>query len=90
MSATFEKEIFVSYFEIPKENYLVVKGQTYPKELHFEKNNLLNWQERATEIVKEIHTSEDGIKDIFDDSKTRDIIIFVAVNSDGNQLVGSR
>ena len=119
MSATFEKEIFIEYFDIPKENYIEVRGQTFPKKLYFEKNSLLNWQERAAEIVKEIHTSEEGMKDIGvkDESQNngdnnsndqlivrndqliitdkqeknigsevRDIIIFVAINSDGNQL----
>lgn len=35
MSATFDQKLFMDYFSIPRQNYIEVKGQTFPIEEHW-------------------------------------------------------
>lgn len=64
MSATFEKKSYIEYFNIPEKHYIEVKGVNFPKKHIYETNNVNNLIERTIEIVKNIHMSEEGLKDI--------------------------
>lgn len=61
MSATFEKEDYMNYFGIPKQNYIEVKGRTFPNEVMYEDNPVTDWVERSIEIVKQVHMSPEGL-----------------------------
>ena len=64
MSATFEKKPYMEYFDIPKENHIIVKGFAYPKKYIYERNPVNNVVERTIEIVKDIHTSKEGLNEV--------------------------
>ena len=63
MSATFEKEVFMKYFNIPPNNYIEVIGKTYPTKIHYEEFPVPNWVEKTIELITKIHTSEEGLID---------------------------
>lgn len=94
-SATFDKKIYMDYFGIPKENYIEVEGKTFAKELIYENNNIHDWQQRSVDLVKEIHTSEQGLIDVGlsknkeeKESKYRDILIFVQGKRQIKDIIG--
>lgn len=64
MSATFEKETYVKYYGVPTKNYIEVQGRAYKREFNFEIHPVNNWLERVTELVKQIHTSDEGLTDV--------------------------
>lgn len=87
MSATFEKKSYMEYFNIPKTNYIEVIGQSHKKTLHYENNAVNNWKERVIEIIKEIHTSPEGIEEIKNKNTIRDILIFVSSKKEIESLL---
>lgn len=82
-SATFEKRIFMDYFDVPKTNYVLVEGQTYHKEIHFPPFNMRNYSAFAVEQAKHIHLSRpEEFSDPF-----CDILIFMSTGPEIKEAV---
>jgi len=79
MSATFDKAPYMNYFNVPKQNYIEVTGQSFHKEFIYADHAIQDWRAYTVDLVKKIHTSEEGIKDVTGDtaSQFRDILVFV-------------
>jgi HrpA-like RNA helicase len=76
MSATFDPQIFVKYFNCPDENYIQVIGSTFPIEKNFLKFDSPDFVQYAIDKAEELHIS--NISDIDENTTYRDIIIFVS------------
>ena len=87
MSATFDEKIFMEYFEIPRENYMIIEGFAYPKIDFYPKYDIVDYQQYAIKKSLQIHI--DFIADVFgkETSQFRDIIIFVPNTKIGEQMV---
>lgn len=75
MSATFNQDIFLSYFDCPSSNFMEFKGSTYPIEPHFAKFDVPDYISYAVNLAEELHVK--NIADIEENSDFRDILIFV-------------
>lgn len=76
MSATFDPSIFINYFNCPDENYIQVTGSSFPIEKNFLKFDSPDFVQYAINKAEELHIS--NIADIDENSRYRDIIIFVS------------
>lgn len=85
MSATFDESIFMDYFNVPRENYLIIEGYSYPIQEIWPEYDIEDYIKHATELVRQIHTTQlDSLK-----KQQRDIIIFVKSAAEINQLIAS-
>jgi HrpA-like RNA helicase len=66
MSATFEKDLYMKYLSIPEENFIEVKGYSFPIEAIFPKHNIQLIYNYIIDILKEMDMNEKG-----------DIIVFL-------------
>ena len=86
MSATFDPNIFMDYFGCPDENFIQVIGSTFPIEKNFLKFDTPNFLQYAINKAEELHIS--NISDIDNNSKFRDIIIFVSGKGPADEILG--
>ena len=86
MSATFDPTIFMDYFGCPDENFIQVIGSTFPIEKNFLKFDTPNFLQYAINKAEELHIS--NISDIDNNSKFRDIIIFVSGKGPADEILG--
>jgi HrpA-like RNA helicase len=86
MSATFDPTIFMDYFGCPDENFIQVIGSTFPIEKNFLKFDTPNFLQYAINKAEELHIS--NISDIDNNSKFRDIIIFVSGKGPAREMLG--
>lgn len=75
MSATFNPEIYLLYYNSPPLNYMEFKGSTFPIEQHYAKFDVPNYIEYASNLSEELHVK--NISDIDEGTEFRDILIFV-------------
>lgn len=83
-SATFDKRIFVNYFDIPANNYLEVSGMSFPIEDHYIEYSVNNYIDYSVHKVKDIHLN--NIDDITPSNVMRDIILFVAGGAQSKEI----
>jgi HrpA-like RNA helicase len=74
-SGTFEPEIFMNYYECPKEHFIDVVGATHPTIDHFTKFDVTNYITYIVDLVENIHVTH--LEDILTNKLHRDILIFV-------------
>ena len=74
-SGTFEPDIFMDYFECPKDAFLDIVGSSFPIEDNFSPFNISNYLNYAAELAEKIHV--ENIADIEENKTFRDILIFV-------------
>jgi len=79
MSATFNEKIFIDFFEVPRQNFIQVEGQTFHKEVHFPAYSVTDGIKYASILARKIHL--ENFKDIVENRSVRDILIFVHVNN---------
>jgi len=86
-SATFDENLFIDYFEVPIQNYIMVEGFVHPTVEFWPKYNIIDCNTYAVKKTLQIHI--DNIADVIgDESGTfRDIIIFVAKTKVGQKMV---
>lgn len=84
MSATFDEEVFIRYFEIPESNYIQVKGSTFPIEAHFSDYSISNYVDYTISKAQKLHL--DNFADIDNNESSRDIIIFVRDSGIGKKI----
>jgi HrpA-like RNA helicase len=84
-SATFDKKIFVSYFNTPPENYMSVVGSTFPIEPHILEFDKQDFIKKAIDTAEELHVK--NIDDIKNNEMSRDIIIFVSGKSPSKKIL---
>jgi HrpA-like RNA helicase len=84
-SGTFEPEIFMDYFECPKDSFLDIKGSSFPIQDNFTKFNVTNYIEYATDLAEKIHV--ENISDITENKLFRDILIFVQGGGQINEIM---
>lgn len=75
MSATFNENVFIEYFEVPAKNYIQVVGSTFPIEMEFTPYSVNNYLKYASLQAQKIHL--DNLADLENDNEFRDIILFV-------------
>jgi HrpA-like RNA helicase len=87
MSATFDEKVFIDYFEIPRENYMIIDGFAYPKTDFYPKYDIVDYNQYAIKKALQIHI--ENIADIAgkENSPYRDIIIFVPTAAIGQKMV---
>jgi len=83
MSATLNEDSLMHYYQCPPENFISVKGFSYPIQDHFSKVDLTNYIEYTCNTIKQICESESE-KQL---SENNDIIIFVASKKDAKPIV---
>lgn len=76
MSATFDPNTFMDFFNCPNENYIQVVGSTFPIEANFLKYESHDYIQTAVDRAEKIHV--ENITDITNDEQFRDIILFVS------------
>lgn len=80
-SATFNENVFMDYFSVPKDNYLQVIGMTFPIEKRFPKYNINNVVTYGITLVKKIHLENlIDVQPETEGNEFRDIMIFVSDN----------
>jgi hypothetical protein len=86
-SATFDESIFMEYFEVPRENYMIIEGFAYPKTEFYPKYDIIDYNRYA--ILKSLQIHIDNIADVAgkESSEFRDIVIFVPTSSIGEKMV---
>jgi HrpA-like RNA helicase len=93
MSATFDPSIFMDYYECSKDQFIDVKGETFPIEEFYPKYDVSNYLTYAYEKAIELHLSNPADFPSFSDDKPSDgykpsdIIIFVKGKKDGKELL---
>ncbi len=75
-SATFDKRVFMEYFDIPKQNYLQVAGATFPIENIYPAYSVNNYVDYAIHMIKKIHVN--GKEEIDKNEQLRDIVVFIS------------
>jgi HrpA-like RNA helicase len=83
-SATFNEEIFINYFDVPKENYIQIVGSTFPIKPNFPDYSIANYVQFATLKAQKLHI--ENINDVKNREKSRDIIIFVKDSGVGKKI----
>jgi HrpA-like RNA helicase len=85
MSATFDEELFSTYFDVPKSNYIECKGLTYEVAQHFPETQVTNIIADITEKIRSIHINNiDDLKLADGENRNksiRDIIVFCDTSS---------
>lgn len=86
-SATFDETIFIDYFGVPKENYIMVEGFVYPTERFWPKYNINQCNTYAVKKALQVHI--DNIADVYGEKASlyRDIMIFVPKSKIGEDMV---
>jgi HrpA-like RNA helicase len=84
MSATFNENIFLQYFDIPIKNYIQVIGSTFPIEVNFPEFSIINYIKYASLKAQKLHL--DNFADLTDDNEFKDIIIFVKDSGIGKKI----
>lgn len=72
MSATFNKDLFTKYFEVPESNYLEVAGYSHPIKTIWQQHDVQDYMSRAVNIVRDLHRDKSDLK-----NTQRDILVFV-------------
>ena len=85
MSATFNPNIFMDYFDVPKENLINVIGSAFTIEQNFLKYDTHDYITNATDIAEHIHIN--NLTDIDNGEKSRDILIFVSGNTPSTAIL---
>jgi HrpA-like RNA helicase len=85
MSATFNPNIFLEYFDCPPSNFIQIEGATFPIEKHFAKFDVPDYLNYATNLAEELHIK--NISEIDDNSDFRDILIFVSVGGKAKKIL---
>ncbi len=83
-SATFNEEVFINYFDVPKENYVQIVGSTFPIEPNFTNYSVANYVQFATMKAQKLHI--ENIDDVKNGETSRDIIIFVKDSGVGKKI----
>ena len=82
MSATFDPNLFLEYFQIPSRNFFDVAGISYTIHEVFPEKDVGNYVSYSTNKALEVHNNtEDYSGDM------RDIIIFVSGEADGSKIL---
>jgi HrpA-like RNA helicase len=84
MSATFNEDIFMRYFEIPEENFIQVVGATFPIENIFSDFSIADYIKYASLKAQKIHM--DNFADFDHGDPNCDIIIFVKDSGVGKKI----
>jgi hypothetical protein len=80
-SGTFDEKLFMTYYDMPKEHYIEVIGSTFPIEEHWQKEPVRDVLETIKTVIKEIHTSDAGKKDIAEGKTGFDMDILIIADS---------
>jgi len=75
MSATFDPDIFMTYYGCPKEHFIQISGSTYPIERHFAAHDVTDYVTYCVDLVEKLHI--ENYVDVIEDKVSRDILIFV-------------
>lgn len=75
MSATFDPNLFMEYYDVNPKNFIEVAGRTFPIEKHFAPYDVQDYISYAVHTAEILHV--DNIADLVDDNDFRDILIFV-------------
>ena len=75
MSGTFDPDIFMNYFRCPKEHFIEVLGMSHPVKDTFTTFDLTNYVSYVVDLIEKLHL--DGLSDITENKKIRDILVFV-------------
>jgi HrpA-like RNA helicase len=75
MSATFDENIFIDYFDIPVDNYIEIKGKIFPIELNYSKYDISDFVKYSLYLTEKIHI--ENLAELENEEVLRDIIIFV-------------
>lgn len=75
MSGTFDPDIFMNYFRCPKEHFIEVLGMSYPVADKFTDWDLTHYMSYVVDLIEKLHL--DGLADITENKKIRDILVFV-------------
>lgn len=81
MSATFNADLYASYFDIPAANIIEVKGRTHPITIHWPKFDTANYVNSVVETVAKIVRENDDPPD------KCDILIFSPGASESAQII---
>lgn len=84
-SATFDKKIFMNYFNASPNHYISVVGSTFPIEPRYLQFDTQNYIKKAIDLAEEIHVK--NIDDVRDGDVSRDIIIFVSGAGDSKKIL---
>lgn len=85
-SATFDEDIFMNYFNVPKSNYIEVEGFAYPKTNFYPKYDLNDFKKYAVKKALQIHL--ENLKDVHGKgSEFRDMMIFIPTTAIGADMV---
>ena len=79
MSATISESLFIEYFECPETSFMEFKGETFEINSIFPKYDVPNFINYINETIINIHT--ENIKDVENNEFSRDIIVFIATES---------
>lgn len=74
MSATIEPDVFLKYFDAPKENFLDVIGATFPITDDYFRYNLSDYITYTIDLIEKLHV--DNYNDIETNRDFRDILVF--------------
>lgn len=86
-SATFNENVFINYFDIPKQNYIEVTGSTFPIDINYTDYSIANYIQFASLKAQKIHL--DNIEELIPSEKqsnSKDIIIFVKDSGIGKKI----
>ncbi len=84
MSATFDENIFMRYFEIPDSNYIQIEGSTFPIKEHFLDYSISSYVRYSALKAQHLHLN--NIQDLVNNDFSRDIIIFVKDSGVGRKV----
>jgi HrpA-like RNA helicase len=86
-SATFDENIFMDFFDVPKSQYIEVAGSTFPIEANFTDYSISNYTEFASMKARQLHLANLGdLEETNVHNKFRDIIIFVRDSGVGMKI----
>jgi len=86
-SGTFEPDVFMDYFNCPKDAFLDIVGSSFPIEEHFADFNVSDYMTYAIDLTEKIHV--ENIADITSKSIFRDILIFVQGGAQIKKIIES-
>jgi HrpA-like RNA helicase len=85
MSATFDENVFINYFDVRRSNYIQVIGSTFPIETTYTNYSIANYIEWASLKAQELHIN--NFADLGNvSSEFRDILIFVKDSTIGKKI----
>lgn len=74
-SGTFEPDVFMDYFECPKDAFLDVVGSSHPIVDNFTTFDVSDYISYSVDLIEKIHL--ENLKDITDNKEYRDIMLFL-------------